>query len=250
MKKINGKAHWEAAKGNWEQNYKYCTKDGSYVEYGSKTTGKGSKRKAIEEPTTRDELTDCIKRFKQGESLTSVMEEYPDHIFALEKIHSHMDPPQRKKPYVLYLWGPTGTGKTTNTQLACEECNQSVFWKDNTKWWLGYANQQVTVLEEFSSIMTCTQFLRLCDDTPFKVEYKGGSHWFTSEVIIVLSNTPPELQYISVKDSHPERWEAYYRRVIARSINTRDMTYNDIRHVVKEALQYSSYINSSCALPA
>eukprot|EP00798_Chlamydomonas_sp_ICE-L_P018616 gene18616-25130_t len=40
MKKLHATAHWEICKGNWEQNYDYCTKDEDFTEHGVKPISK------------------------------------------------------------------------------------------------------------------------------------------------------------------------------------------------------------------
>lgn len=34
MRKMQSKAHWEVAKGNPDQNYQYCSKEGSFESHG------------------------------------------------------------------------------------------------------------------------------------------------------------------------------------------------------------------------
>eukprot|EP00798_Chlamydomonas_sp_ICE-L_P001953 gene1953-33366_t len=50
MKKLHATAHWEICKGNWEQNYEYCTKEGDFTEYGEKPI---TKRKRGEDEKLR-----------------------------------------------------------------------------------------------------------------------------------------------------------------------------------------------------
>ena len=75
--------HWEAAKGTPEQNYKYCTKDGAYFEWGS-CAGLGPYEEPIAEyKPWQKELLDIIKS-------------PPDH------------------RHIWWIWEPHGkTGKTT-----------------------------------------------------------------------------------------------------------------------------------------
>ena len=49
-----------------------------------------------------------------------------------------------------------------------------------------YDQEDVAILEEFSSRVTCSQFLQLCDRAPFMVENKGGHTPFNSPYIIIL----------------------------------------------------------------
>ena len=134
------------------------------------------------------------------------------------------------RPNVLYLYGPTGIGKTVNMQRAVKLSGLDHYDKPpKMKWWHRYDQQPVVIMEEFSSCIALETFLKICDGTPMMVESKGSLIEFNSPYIIMTSNRAPEDQYLKEKyvkdkygmatDLQSEQWLAYYRRITEHTIN-------------------------------
>lgn len=101
--------------------------------------------------------------------------------------------------HVLWIWGPTGSGKT---RLAREIAGSDVYITSrNLKWWDGYYGQKTVIIDEFrADFCTFHELLRILDIYPFRVEYKGGSTWLMASQIIVTSCFPPERVYATRED--------------------------------------------------
>lgn len=101
------------------------------------------------------------------------------------------------KPDVIWIWGPTGTGKTRHV-FEEEKENLSDLWVSslNLKWFLGYDAQSVTLFDDFREEM-CPLFalLRLLDRYPIDVEVKGGHRSLVAKKMYITSNKPPEDVY-------------------------------------------------------
>ena len=134
------------------------------------------------------------------------------------------------KPNILYLYGPTGIGKTVNMERAVKLSNLKHYDKPpKMKWWHRYDQQPIVIMEEFSSCIALETFLKICDGTGLLVESKGNLIEFNSPYIIMTSNRSPEDQYLKekyVKDKfgnateiESEQWLAYYRRITQYVIN-------------------------------
>ena len=128
------------------------------------------------------------------------------------------------KPNILYLYGPTGIGKTINMERAVKLSGMDHYDKPpRIKWWHKYDQQPVVIMEEFSSCIAMETFLKICDGTGMLVESKGNLIEFNSPYIIMTSNRSPEDQYLkekyvkdkygNVTDTLSEQWLAYHRRI-------------------------------------
>jgi len=180
-KKRLGTAHIEVAKGNAEQNYEYCTKDGDFYESGTKP-----------QQGARTDLKKIKSRILNGDRIDSVVLEECENVQQIrfaEMLKKFCPPPERQEPEVYWLYGPTGTGKTR----WCQQHFTDAWWAGETlQWWQGYFGQRVVIIDDFRGDMCKFHWLlRILDRYPAMVPNKGGSCWLEAEVIIITSPFHP-----------------------------------------------------------
>lgn len=138
--------------------------------------------------------------------------EYAIHRRALQILKSEGKGPRHHPMKVLIFVGASGTGKTTLAQNLYKDDCFTVMWPSGNGmwWWDGYEGQKCVILDEFVCQVKLDQFLRLLDRHPMKVQIKGASIEFSSTIIIITTNIPPEEWYGGV---HPNRWDPLARRI-------------------------------------
>lgn len=119
LKKLVPKAHWEKAKGSPLQNFKYCSKDGDFIEVGDRPKGPKEKDTTFSEALAATSVREGLAIIKNKRP-----REYLIHGEAIERnLRRHRTPKfshvyttfnrqvfSTHKP--LLFWGPAGTGKT------------------------------------------------------------------------------------------------------------------------------------------
>lgn len=91
------------------------------------------------------------------------------------------------KPRVLWLWGETGAGKT----FYAWSLPGTKYIKDGTKWWDGYSQQDVIIIDDFDGRWPVRDLLRLLDHYPYQGEKKGGYVPVNSGTIVITCDEPP-----------------------------------------------------------
>lgn len=179
LKKINNRMHLENRKGTQEQAINYCTKNNNIIAYNGEKSNNNGRRKDWQI------INDMIR---DGKKVNEIIDEgfgSLQHIQHFEKIQKYLIKPRNRKPYVVWIHGRSGTGKT---KWAFDHFGNDIYIKDGTKWWDGYCGQNCVVLDDFRSAnMSFDNLLRLLDRYPCKVEIKGGYIEFTSNVIIITT---------------------------------------------------------------
>ncbi len=212
VKKILSRAHWAVARGNHDQNIKYCSKEGAPEEYGDR-------------PMTRAENMDLVRADygwaigkAKEDALEEIEEKYPDLFLrfrtALVKIRDENLP----RPKTLdgefkheWIWGPAGVGKS---RTARQE-NPDFYDKLVNKWWCGYHGEPVVIIDDLHPVSASflkVHLKRWSDRYSFPAEVKGSSMVIRPEKIVVTS------QY-SIAQTFPdcvETREALERRFIQR----------------------------------
>lgn len=202
-------AHFEVAKGDSLQNYTYCSKGGDFYENGDRPLtnlekGIGEKRRwevALEAAKEgRFEDIDPQIQIAHARSL--------EYIYLKEK-RSSVTMSDTEEKHQWYC-GASGTGKS---RTAREE-NVGAYMKMCNRWWDGYDNQDVVIIEDFdrNHERLCHHLKIWADRYPFPAEYKGGKFDIRPRKIIVTSNYTPMGIWENQADLEPilRRFEVRY----------------------------------------
>jgi hypothetical protein len=105
---------------------------------------------------------------------------------------------QRKKPEVIWIYGPTGTGKTEFCRQWLND-DDAYFW-DGSSWWQEYEGESTIIVDEFRGTIPFHQLLKLLDDLPYPVYYRGGSTFLQSKKFVFTSHQHPKDLYQTIED--------------------------------------------------
>lgn len=200
LKKKLPRAHWEIRRGTHEQAREYCMKDGDYHEDGTPPMSdkeKGECGKRVYE--------DAFQLAKEGR-----IEEIPEPLrtrfyTTYKRIRAdHQVVPESVD--VLenqWYWGETGAGKSRKAR----EENPGAYLKNANKWWDGYVDQEVVIIDEWSPEHAClaSHLKQWADHHPFCAETKGGTMCIRPKKIIITSNYSPEECFEKPADLEPIR---------------------------------------------
>lgn len=178
---LGDRAHAEPAKGTEEQNHDYCSKEKNFVEFG--TRSKQGKR------TDLDEIAEMVDN---GASLLSVAEFKPaTYIRNYRGIQNYMQ--LKVKDYNhdvtrgLWIWGPPGFGKSHHARLINPN---STYLKPQSKWFDGYAGEEVILLDDLDTGILGHYLKIWADKYACSGEVKGGTVKLQHKLFIVTSNYP------------------------------------------------------------
>ena len=218
LKKIFPRLHLEVMHGSPQDSKTYCTKEdmNGYFEKGIIPVSGGQKNKKRWE--------EAYEAAKEGRFDDIPRDMYLCHDRAFHRVYeeNRRDPSMENmndndlKDHFLWLWGPTGTGKShtarrISKELGCEE----PYLKQLNKWWNGYQCQWVTIIEE-ADPKRCEHlagyFKQWCDKWATSGEVKCGNFPnMRPHYIIVTSNYsiaecfPEENDYLPIKRRFTEQ---------------------------------------------
>jgi len=191
LKKINNRAHWEKRRGTAAQAADYCKKEGNFEEWGEISKPEPGRRTDIEE------IREMVAAGRGMKEIVDVATSFQSLRFA-EKLISYKEAKRSWKPYVVWLHGPTGCGKT---RRAMEEAVDPWISGKNLKWWEGYDAHEHVIIDDFrADFCTFHELLRILDRYPYTVEVKGGSRQLLARKIWVTSCYKPDQVYQTRED--------------------------------------------------
>lgn len=234
------RAHFEKRAGSEQQAIDYCFKDEG-------TEGWWSFEEDRRQQGKRSDLDDAIQALKEG-GIKRVRDEHPKEYIkywrGFHKLDTPMIEARNTKPYVVWLYGPTGIGKT---RYVFDHWDQKdIFTKDLDKWWDGYRGQKVVLFDDFRGNIPYATLLRVLDRYQYTVDIKNGSQELNSPFIYITSSKPPHEIYTN--DKIQECIGQLYRRI--DSVRTFERGEDGITHDVEMKETFKEILGLSDDPPA
>nr|QKV51242.1 putative replication associated protein [Crucivirus sp.] len=197
FKRIVPRAHFQPCNGSPESNIVYCTKDGEWIEYGPRPMSQEQKGEAGGEAEKQrwTHMRDLAK-VRDWETFET---EYPRELTLYEgsfqRIAIQHGPTldlEDNSVVGIWIYGPTGTGKTYHVMHNMVPDRSMVYSKNISKWWDGYKQEQhsLVLIDDLSKF-----HVKIADDLKvwvqeyeFNAEFKGGSFRIRPKQIVVTSN--------------------------------------------------------------
>lgn len=186
MRSINPKAHIEVAHGDAEQNLKYCSKEGDFIVRGTPSMSRSDKG-VLEKRRWED---------AKASAIAGDLDNVPGDIYvrcysSLKAIKKDHMPAVQDLDGVCGLW-LYGEPKNGKSDWARKRFGTNYFVKDPaTKWWDGYQNEEVIIIDEVdrTNCMGLSNRLKIWADMyAFIAEDKGGAFKIRPKHVIVTSN--------------------------------------------------------------
>jgi len=213
IKKVPGmkRAHFESMRGSPESNLVYCTKQDPAAFTKGKMPVEGK----------RDGLEAAYESLRAGATMREMAENHGVEMIKYSKgftvTRSLLAGPRTEPPKVIWMYGPTGVGKTRACVEFANKYHGGNFWMScaTLQWLDGYDGQSVAILDDFRGKHCSFSFLlRLLDRYPFRVPFKGGFvEWNPSVIFITCPYSPDEV--FKVRGEHmPEDMKQLERRIL------------------------------------
>ena len=186
MKKVFPRANIKIALGNAQQNKKYLSKECLYLEEG--TPKKQGNRKDIE--IVRElldkggKIRECIRSVSSYQSIR------------IAEIHlKYFEKARNWKPKIVWIHGPTGTGKSRMAFSRCEGHDTYVAMENN-RWWEGYDGHSHVIIDDIrEDSFPFKTLLRMLDRYEYRIECKGGSRQFLAKEIYITAPKSPHQMF-------------------------------------------------------
>lgn len=217
LKKLakGGTVHWERAKGDENSNELYCTKGGDIIRLGEEP------RQVNAGTREKKRWADALHACKDGRWDDVDPQLQIQYCRSLDYLRSkYRSPPADAAPGTkhLWLWGPSGSGKSREARRIFLEKNMAFYYKMQNKWWDYYHDEPGVLIDDLEAV-TCQHLIAhikaWLDIYKFTAEFKGGATVLRPELIIITSNYHPW----DIMSSHEKEWyEPIMRRIDCRYI--------------------------------
>ena len=114
-------------------------------------------------------------------------------------LFKYLEPKREIKPIeVIWYFGIAGSGKTKKVF----DTEVNIFRPTSYKWWEGYDNHKVVLLDDWRPDWCgFDKLLKLTDIYPFRIQTKGGSREVQYDKIYITSHLSPREYFETMEDA-------------------------------------------------
>lgn len=198
IKKYPGftRAHIERMNGKPSDSLTYCSKE----------DGHPFMKGTLPAPGKRNDIDTVVERMKGGETIGQIVQDpQSTSISAIVRysrgfqyVSTLLMKDRTEPPTVIWLYGPTGLGKTRCAlELSTLICPSRPAWMSagSLRWFDGYSGQPIAIFDDLRTKHASFDFLlRLLDRYPMRVEIKGATvTWVPQFIFVTAPKSPGEM---------------------------------------------------------
>lgn len=161
---------------------------------------------------------DLMELIKDGTPRSEVADSFPQQFLQLQRgieaAYTVFAPPRQMQSKVTYVYGASGTGKTTWARTFPNVYSPPPP-KNGSYWFNGYDSiyHDTVLFDEFWGDVPLSVMNRYLHEHPELVETKGGMTQFAPKYIVITSNLAPEDLYKRMFSEYPEAKATWLRRL-------------------------------------
>lgn len=225
LKRMFPEGHIERVYGTAEENRAYIRKDGKWAtDEKADTSVPGTFEEwgeLPEEPGAgyRTDISEIYEQIYNGASNAEIMSRNPEaaqYINKMDKIRQEILESEYRDTWrnltVIYIFGPTATGKT---RYVMEKHGYGNVYRvtDYAHPFDRYNQEPVLCLDEYRSNLQIGDMLDYLDGYPLVLPARYANRQACYETVYLISNIDLKDQYVNVQVSEPETWRAFLRRI-------------------------------------
>ena len=226
VKRYFPEAHIEKCRGSVSDNVNYVKKtgkweldeakqeskiEGSFEEYGTQPPDSKGKR---------SDMSDLYQMILDNMTNAEIIATNQDYILQIDKLDKirtiilteRYKETVRRDLKVVYIFGPTNTGKTRGV---LEKHGYSNVYRvtDYKHPFDSYNCQQIIAFDEFRSSLKLKEMLMYCDIYPIELPSRYTNKFACYDTVYIISNWELEKQYQTLQAEDEESWQAFLRRI-------------------------------------
>lgn len=222
LKKLFPTAHIESALGSCQENRDYIRKEGKYLNSDKKETnmidtfeeyGEMPLDKSVKNENQSEEI---VQMLKDGYSNKEIIDVFPSAYRQTKQMDAYRKTLLKEKgkskcieKAVFYIWGETGTGKTTFVmeKYGFENVYTVTDYKNPFD---DYNGEKVILFDEFHSSLPINSMLHYLQKFPCKLPARYENTFAIYDTVYIISNISLDEQY---KYEDRETFNAFLRRI-------------------------------------
>lgn len=216
------------AVGTCQQNVKYCSKDGKFVEFGTRPVGQGS----------RSDISHVRDMVKRGATMREICDEATSYqsIRTAEIMRKYYPLPERTDaPEIWWFWGPTGTGKSRKAREFPDYWVSMPSRGPGDTWFEGYDGQETVIFDDYRPSHTSLDFLlRLTDRYALRAPVKSTSCPFAPKrIVFTCPWHPKDLAWVSTMHEDPSQFLRRITKIVEFTKSEQDCQNEELAQFKK-----------------